>query len=319
MKKRLEAELISIAHRVLKLKNKSEVDQLFLETQKLYEALSVLKFYGNHIEQVKATISEEELEEKLTDSLENKSVVVEEVKTEPIPEVEEVKADELELEVANEEVEEEPIIVGEIDVDDSEEEVIEEVEEEPIIVGEIDVDDSEEDEIEEVVENSLEDTSSDPIFEMASEEIKEEIKPEKSATQQISFEDLLGQNYNDLEFVKPNDTSKPKITKTEKQEEPKEEVAEKLVEVKEEKPVILNEKLATGINIGLNDRIGFVKYLFDNSNEDFNRVLSQLNTFDSYAEAKNFINEMVKPDYNNWVENEDYAERFMEIVEQKFA
>ena len=65
MKKRLEAELISIAHRVLKLKNKSEVDQLFLETQKLYEALSVLKFYGDHIEQVKATISEEDLEEKL--------------------------------------------------------------------------------------------------------------------------------------------------------------------------------------------------------------------------------------------------------------
>ena len=35
MKKRIEAELISIAHRILKLKNKSEVDQLYKETQKL--------------------------------------------------------------------------------------------------------------------------------------------------------------------------------------------------------------------------------------------------------------------------------------------
>ena len=62
-----------------------------------------------------------------------------------------------------------------------------------------------------------------------------------------------------------------------------------------------------------------MKYLFDDSTEDFNRVISQLNTFDNFSEAKNFIEEMVKPDYNNWVGNEDYAERFIEIVEQKFA
>ena len=37
MKKRLEADLISIAHRILQLKNKSDINQLYLETQKLYE------------------------------------------------------------------------------------------------------------------------------------------------------------------------------------------------------------------------------------------------------------------------------------------
>jgi len=37
MKKRLEAELISIAHRILKLKNRAELDQLQQETLKLYE------------------------------------------------------------------------------------------------------------------------------------------------------------------------------------------------------------------------------------------------------------------------------------------
>ena len=44
MKKKLEAELISIAHRILKLKNKSELVQLHQESQKLYEKLSVLLF-----------------------------------------------------------------------------------------------------------------------------------------------------------------------------------------------------------------------------------------------------------------------------------
>lgn len=279
MKKRLEAELISIAHRVLKLKNKSEVDQLFLETQKLYETLSVLKFYGDHIEQAKATISEEDLEEKLAISLE-----VESIKTEAIRE---------------------PIAIVE--------EVAEEIEE-PIIVGEIAFEE-EEDVEEEVV---AEEGNFDPIFEMASEEIEEEVEeeilPEQAKPQQILFEDLLGENYNDLEFVKPNETSKPTETKIQITEE----VADTIVEDKKEKTSILNDKLATGINIGLNDRVGFVKYLFDNSTEDYNRVLSQLNTFDSFAEAKEFIEDMVKPDYSNWIGQEDFAERFMEIVEKKF-
>jgi len=281
MKKRLEAELISIAHRVLKLKNKSEVDQLYFETQKLYETLSVLKFYGDHIEQVKTTISEAELEEKLAISHE-----AEPVKTEVI---------------------EEPIAV----VEEAEEV------EAPIIIGEISID--EEAEVEEKIIAEAENSNFDPIFEMASEEMeeekKEEIIPEAAKPQQILFEDIIGENYNDLEFVKPNDISKPAATKIELSEE----VAETIVEDKKEKTSILNDKLATGINIGLNDRVGFVKYLFDNSTEDYNRVLSQLNTFDSFAEAKEFINDMVKPDYSNWIGQEDFAERFMEIVEKKFG
>jgi uncharacterized protein YfaS (alpha-2-macroglobulin family) len=54
------------------------------------------------------------------------------------------------------------------------------------------------------------------------------------------------------------------------------------------------------------------------SNEDFNRVISQLNTFDTLEEAKNFLNEMVIPDYDYWVGKEDYIERFMTVVENKF-
>jgi hypothetical protein len=70
MKKRLESELISIAHRILKLKNKSEVDQLYKESQKLYETLSVLKFYQDNFESVKSDVDEVVLEEKLEQSLE---------------------------------------------------------------------------------------------------------------------------------------------------------------------------------------------------------------------------------------------------------
>jgi hypothetical protein len=84
------------------------------------------------------------------------------------------------------------------------------------------------------------------------------------------------------------------------------------------KPKSLNDKLLTNIQIGLNDRIVFVKNLFDGSQEDFNRVVSQLNTFKTEKEAKKFINKMVKPDYN-WGKNEELELRFIEIIERRFA
>ena len=65
MKKRLEAELISIAHRILKLKNKSEIDQLYKETRKLYEALSILKFHEENYAVLKNEVSHEEIEQKV--------------------------------------------------------------------------------------------------------------------------------------------------------------------------------------------------------------------------------------------------------------
>lgn len=80
----------------------------------------------------------------------------------------------------------------------------------------------------------------------------------------------------------------------------------------------LNDKLHGDIQIGLNDRIAFVKNLFGNSQEDFNRVVSQLNTFKTHSEAKKFINKMVKPDYD-WTNKEEFEERFMSIIERKFA
>ena len=60
------------------------------------------------------------------------------------------------------------------------------------------------------------------------------------------------------------------------------------------------------------------KKLFGGNAEDFNRVLSQLNTFDNFEEAESFIHDFVKPYYNNWQGNEEYEARFIEIVENKF-
>ena len=85
-----------------------------------------------------------------------------------------------------------------------------------------------------------------------------------------------------------------------------------------EKQKSLNDKLNLGLHIGLNDRIAFIKHLFDNKEDDYARVLSQINTMSSYNEANIFIKENVKPDYNNWMDKIEYEERFMEVIEKRF-
>ena len=81
----------------------------------------------------------------------------------------------------------------------------------------------------------------------------------------------------------------------------------------------LNDKLKNGgISIGLNDKIAFIKHLFDGNSEDYERVLSQIITSSSFDEAHNLIQNIVKHDYNSWKGKEEIEERFMEIIESKF-
>lgn len=296
MKKRLEAELISIAHRILKLKNKSEIDQLYHETQKLYEALTVLKFYGDNYEQVKADVVAEDLEVKVAAFIEDKKPIHETTKEKSTVETKS-EIIENEVEIANIETKD---TTNEEDITESE------MEEPPIIIGEITI---EEEEIEDksIVASAV-DLDFEPIFELAAEapieaNVEEKITPSKTEAKQISFDDLLGDNYTEPVFVKPNDIVVPPSLKN----------------MIDEKPLSLNDEHLKTINIGLNDKIAFVKHLFSDSTEDYNRVLSQLNTFSTFEEAKDFIDEIIKPDYNNWDGVDDYAERFIEIVAKKFS
>lgn len=81
----------------------------------------------------------------------------------------------------------------------------------------------------------------------------------------------------------------------------------------------LNDKLGDKeIKVDLNNRLAFVKHLFNDSTEDYNRVLSQLNTIDSLERSIAFITNMVKPDYNNWEGKEEYEARFMALIERRF-
>jgi hypothetical protein len=56
----------------------------------------------------------------------------------------------------------------------------------------------------------------------------------------------------------------------------------------------------------LNDRLAFIKHLLGTAAKITTGFLSQLNTFNTFYETRDFVQEMVKPDYNNWVGKQDY-------------
>ena len=315
MKKKLEADLMSIAHRVLQMKNKSDINQLCIETRKLYEKLAILQFVEEHFEGVKPTIGQAEVVAKMKQFFEENHLS-------------EVKPAMTKIEIVAEEIEEEESIVDEVVV----------VENEEIFEKKVLAIEPEEEIVAETVGEEINQVDFVPSFELDEEEEEEKIVADKIQAKpeevQISFLDLLGGDYTETTFVKvdhdaektspldfdlPKETALPKETNIQKERE--ELLAEMELNPKdiEPKPVSLNEKLAYGISIDLNDRIGFVKNLFGNSDEDYNRVLNQLITYDNFQEAQNFIEDMVKPDYNNWQGKEDYEQRFIEIIEKKFT
>ena len=358
MKKKLEADLISIAHRILQLKNKSDINQLYLETQKLYEKLSVLRFVEKHFNEAKPTIGLTEISKEIETIFDtNESVLPLEEDIIEATVVE--KTTETNLEHTEETTPlraQEPIKIEEESTVEVKKTVTEEIQNQEISIDETvtektirtplesiaNIRDESSKEEETVVGAELigaaqvrtEDETSEtealfePAFELSQEkEEQNELEaPKKAQAIQISFDDLLGGNYHDTLFVKKQQIEN--IPTAVVIETPKEKVEHEILQLEsvptesaektEPKIVSLNDKLAKGINIDLNDRLAFIKHLFGNSSEDYNRVLSQLITFDTFYETRDFVQEMVKPDYNNWEGKQDYEDRFMDIIEKKF-
>ncbi|NDV14714.1 hypothetical protein GO009_01645 [Muricauda sp. TY007] len=121
----------------------------------------------------------------------------------------------------------------------------------------------------------------------------------------------------DLEQVFAEFVAKPDLMKNDKDEVTPNENAS--TSYKSIKPQSLNDRLGKDFQVGLNDKLAFVKHLFNNDMEDYTRVLSQLTTIDSEERSIAFINNMVKPEYNNWEGKEEYEARFLALIERRFA
>ncbi len=299
MKKKIEGELISIAHRLLKLNNYKETAQLHDEVKKLYEQLTVLRFYEENFELVTNEIPETVFEEKL-----EKTVV-------GVIEVDEDEVDEVEFTA--------PAHIQEMEEEIFSNEVIQEAPAQSLPLEEKLEMEEEPIEKEEV-----------PLIEEIAHEEKEVPKKDTSiigttVSKQISLDDILVHDYQETEFVKKDNHSvaaspvkqeivEPSIANEIEMESPALSFEEEKTEETTKEEVVHGKAIV----LALNDRIAFEKNLFAGNTDDLNRVLSQLNTFTNLEEARSFVLDFVKPDYNNWVGKEEFETRFLEIVENKF-
>ena len=242
MHKKLEAELVSLAHSVLQLKNDEEIEGLYKKAQAIYEKLTIAKY-----------LQEQQQNEK-ENGLNNQDDFAEIENT------------------FNNEMTDEVTQSIENEIDDLDESLSFEDMKFVIDDDEIVLDKSSEEDIK-AVQTSLE------------EEFKEAITADEATK---IFENVTKENP-----IISEETSAKNRT--------------------------LNDTLfKNNLQIGLNDRIAFVNQLFDGSQEDFNRVISQLNTFKSEEEAKNFLLKLVKPDYD-WSNKQEFEERLLLLIERKFT
>lgn len=244
MKKKLESELVSIAHRILKLKGKDDVIKMHAEVSALYEKLSVLKFAHENVEGDLPSIGNDSSFFGMLDQAFNNKV-----------------SDNIEVE-------------------------------DKIYIN---LDDVEEDEIAE----PLMETIKDMVAQMPQETLQVDAVFEEAIPKQKVHKNNLEELTSGFEIMPVFEP----ISKNGKSNEKKS----------------LNDTVKSGgLNIGLNDKIAFIKHLFNGKSKDYDRVISQLNTSISFSDAKRFIEDIVKPDYNDWAEKEEFEERFVQIVESKF-
>lgn len=141
------------------------------------------------------------------------------------------------------------------------------------------------------------------------DEVINAIIPNKNSINDI---EVFAAEYQQMpEFERKETPKNPPITPSEKTQD------QEFGQQEQKRPKSLNDALNKGLAIGLNDRLAFTKHLFNGNPDDYTRVVSQLTTFNSYDEAKDFVENVVQPDYD-WTGKEFYAERLLSIIEHRF-
>lgn len=298
MKKKIAADLTSLAHRILQLKNKEDVNELQVIAKELYEKLTVLSFIEKHFAGIEPTAGDAEIERRLSQVYAETKGNVNSITSEVDHVVEQTQEDVAEAFKNN-------------DLSDLFMPAVEDTREEMELPGISTISKMVEEMPDEVPETSAKiDLSGEKTPYAVLTEIKIPEFEKKETVEEklplIEINDPRKYTKNDLEEITADFQTIPVFER-------------KINDAKaDEKPLSLNDRLHKGLKFGMNDRLGFIKHLFNGSDQDFNRVISQLNTMTTFNDAYSFINTMVKPDYNNWEGKDAYADRFMELVERNY-
>ena len=80
----------------------------------------------------------------------------------------------------------------------------------------------------------------------------------------------------------------------------------------------INDHFAKTLSIDLNDRLAFIKHLFEEDTKTYERVLAQVVTYETWEDVFNFLELQVKTEYDNWTGKEEVVERFLTTLQKNF-
>jgi len=304
MKKTLKSELVSIAHKILQTKDDATYAQLAARAQELSQKLGLLALVQRIEDGAQPTIGIAALEEKLS-----------KVDIDTLEEV----VDEDTLSRKRTQKTQTPDERTPLDEHDLEPQLVVEDDDDNHRPDGTQIAEDQDDIHEPVIEKIKDIVAAMPPEADAIEKLVDAIEPADRYMKNDVFE--IGGEYAQTLIFEPVETKKPEehqapTTPDDVQNETsgEEHTASETIETPRKN---VNSSVKKGYKVGLNDRIAFVNQLFEGSDADYNRVLSQVATLRSYEAAKSFIETMVKPEYN-WEGKEVIEARFMTLIENNY-
>lgn len=157
-----------------------------------------------------------------------------------------------------------------------------------------------------------------PLYTEPKESSFKKEEPEENTEDEYLFEPKFDSVRIDIESLRSNQVSSKEEFRDSVSADKTATLFDNLEKATNERKTLNDRFLKGNIQIGLNDRLAFVKHLFNNDQSDFNTVLNALNNFETEHQAKQYIDQNLKNKYN-WEGKEAYEERFLTLIERKFS
>ncbi|RRO16764.1 hypothetical protein [Flavobacteriaceae bacterium 14752] len=285
MKKVLEDELMSLAHRILKLRNRAEIHELKEQAAVLHEKLSVLSFAEKHFDGLKPTIKKHDVEKAIEQDY------VEEKDHLNYPDGTEYSEDQIyehNTEKIKDIVSQMPYETEQVD------KMFEKQDQESGTNTKTEAKPSSQKDVQDfgVHYDDL------PDFEPAEEDTSQKDKPKSKEENPDTEGDAKTQD---------------KASNPEEEEQPK-----RKMDLFSQPKKSLNDSLNKELKIGLNDRLSFVNQLFKGDTKAYESFIGHINALKSFEEVKSYLNEQIQDKYSYWKDKEEIANRLLHLIEKKF-
>jgi hypothetical protein len=279
----LEDELMSLAHRILKLRNRAEIHELKEQAAVLYEKLSVLSFTEKHFEGFKPTIKKHDVEKAI------EADYSDEHQDFKHPDGTEYSEDQI-YEHNTEKIKD---IVSQMPYESEQ------------------VDEMFKENTEDNSKNQPQTEDNVQDFGVHFDDLPDfEPAPEQKETDDTTQED-------DKKSTEPNDQDNDENQNKNNNDDSKKE--ERTIDLFSQNKKSLNDSLNKTLKIGLNDRLTFVNQLFKGETKAYERFIKNINSFESIESVKSYIEQLLSGEYSFWKDKEETFKRLMHIINKKFS